>query len=151
MIGFSLWLLVFNEAVATPPAVVQPALQQQLQQVSELRTEELAELRAAAQVRKLQHELKVAQLRNQISALVEPDLGVKNSVQELEHPLAALELLSVVRSGEQVSVWLQRAQQRFSVQPNTTNAHNLQVQLQRNRLTLVKGPHERTFYLQGEW
>lgn len=151
MIGFSFWLLVFSEAVATPPVAVPPPLQEQLRHVSELRNEELAELRAAAQVRKLQHELKVAQLRSQISALAEPAVAPESSTAAPEHPLAALELLSVVRSGEQVHIWLQRAQQRFSVQPNAANAYNLEVELQHNRLTLIQAPHQRSFYLQGEW
>lgn len=151
MIGFSIWLLMFSETVATPAVAAPPPLQEQLRHVSELRNEELAELRAAAQVRKLQHELKVAQLRSQISALDEPDRAPESASPVPEQPLAALELLSVVRSGEQVRIWLQRAQQRFSVQPNDANAYDLEVKLQHNRLTLAQGQHQRTFYLEGEW
>lgn len=151
MIGFSLWLVVFSEAVATPPLAVPPPLQEQLRHVSELRNEELAELRAAAKVRKLQHELKVAQLRNQITAIDEPVRAPDSTLPTPEQQLAALKLLSVVRSGDQVRIWLQRGQQRFSVQPNDANAYNLEVELQHNRLTLAQGPHQRIFYLQGEW
>lgn len=152
MIGISLLFLLFSETGAQPVTapVVEP-LQEQLRQVSELRNEELAELRAAARVRKLQHELQVAQLRQQISALGKPAAQAEANGPAVEHPLAGLELLSVVRSGEQVRIWLQHAEQRFSVQPNSRNAHALEVQLQANLLTLAQGDHERTFYLQGEW
>ncbi|MDN7134737.1 hypothetical protein [Pseudidiomarina terrestris] len=152
MIAFSLCFMLFSEVgVQAAPQLTPEPLQEQLRQVSELRNEELAELRAAARVRKLQHELQVAQLRHQISALDQPDTSAQLAEAVPEHPLAALELLSVVRSGEQISIWLEHAQQRFSVQPERSNAYALDVRLQANRLTLKQDGHERTFYLQGEW
>ncbi|CAB0149545.1 hypothetical protein PSI9734_00109 [Pseudidiomarina piscicola] len=152
MIEFSFVIMVmagWSNDLAVP--ATNTPLQQQLKQVSELRIEELEELKSAAQVRRLQHQLQVAQLRQQITEVTTGQVTATGPQPSTSHGLDNVNLLSVVRNGQQVTIWLQRGEKRFSVQPNRSNGEQLQVQLQRDELILRQAGEQRRFYLQGDW
>ena len=104
----------FLGVVLTSATTPTTELAQQLQQVSQLRIDELAELRAAAQVRKLQYELQAAQLRSEIAAIDAPSHAVPMAAQE---SLAGLRLQSVIRTDRQLWVRLSDAEKQWLLTP----------------------------------
>ena len=96
---YSLTLLLLSQPV--PVVTENPELQQQFAKVTALRIEELAELTAAAQVRKLQHQLEVAELKAKIAQVQAPKTA---RVEATSDPLAHLQVLGVVGINASVQV-----------------------------------------------
>lgn len=143
-------LLVSVEIVAESTAPLSPQLQEQLQRVSALRQIELAELAAAAQVRKLQHELQVAQLQQQIRDLAAP-VRQTSAKEEGDDPLQSARLVGVAQIQQQRHVWFTVAEQLVSLKVGEAHWLGLKVEHIGNRLRLQHGRYSRDFMLPKEW
>jgi len=133
---YPLTLLLLSTPVVETVAVHE--LEQQLASVSALRVEELAELTAAAEVRKLQHQLQVAQLEAKIA---EVNPRTQNQVTVTENPLSKLQVLGVIGIASKVRVWLQAENQAFFLGLDAPGP---------NGLTLVRNGEELALQ-QGQW
>ncbi len=133
---YPLTLLLLSTPVVETAAVHE--LEQQLASVSALRVEELAELTAAAEVRKLQHQLQVAQLEAKIA---EVNPRTQNQVTVTENPLSKLQVLGVIGIASKVRVWLQAENQAFFLGLDAPGP---------NGLTLVRNGEELALQ-QGQW
>ncbi|WP_417688239.1 hypothetical protein [Pseudidiomarina sp.] len=136
MMVYPLTLLLLSTPVVETAAVHE--LEQQLASVSALRVEELAELTAAAEVRKLQHQLQVAQLEAKIA---EVNPRTQNQVTVTENPLSKLQVLGVIGIASKVRVWLQAENQAFFLGLDAPGP---------NGLTLVRNGEELALQ-QGQW
>ncbi|RUO61937.1 hypothetical protein [Pseudidiomarina insulisalsae] len=140
-----LWIALLNSEVTTAPS---PALRQQLEKVSALRIAELAERAAETEVRKLQHKLQAAQLLAQIREVEQPGSAHADAG---ENPLHGIQLLSVIDSGQQVSVWFREGERAFSLQPSQPSSHGLQMELRARQVILRKGNWQQVFHLAEGW
>lgn len=126
-----------------------PQLQEQLQQVSALRQVELAELAAAAHVRQLQHELKVAQLQQQIRN-VELPTRASVTLTEAENPLLSARLVGVAMVQQHLHVWFALTEQLVSLRVGEAHWLGLKVEHLGDRLRLKMGAFSRDFSLPKE-
>ncbi|WP_258240091.1 hypothetical protein [Pseudidiomarina homiensis] len=139
---YPLALLLFSTPVVDAPSGRE--LEQQLASVSALRIEELAELKAAAEVRKLQHQLQVAQLAAQI-AEVKPQPATR--VIATENPLNTLKVMGVVGMDTQLRVWLQGDSRPYFVSVEVPGPNGLKLVRKGHQLTLVQGQWRRDIAL----
>ena len=136
------WISFLGVALTTA-SIAPPELAQQLQQVSQLRIDELAELRAAAQVRKLQYELQAAQLRTEIASL---GTGAKLTPQAASNSLAGLRLQSVIQTEQRIWVRLGDADQQWVLSPE--NSHSgFELELDKDQLIVRRDGAQRRFSL----
>lgn len=129
-------LTLFLLSTPVVDALSASELEQQLASVSALRIEELAELTAAAEVRKLQHQLQVAKLERQIADLVP---GQAQDSTLAENPLSKLKVLGVIGLDAQVKIWLQDGQQAFFVGLEAPGPNGLRVVANGDGYTLRQG------------
>lgn len=143
---YSLTLLLLSQPV--PVVTENPELQQQFAKVTALRIEELAELTAAAQVRKLQHQLEVAELKAKIAQVQAPKTA---SVEATSDPLAHLQVLGVVGINASVQVWLRDAEKSFFISPNRPGPKGLQLVRKQHQWVLKQGDFQRVITLSETW
>lgn len=136
--------------LSTPVTEVRslPELEQQLASVSALRIEELAELTAAAEVRKLQHQLQVAELEAKI-AEVTPGATAVHSTSE--NPLSKLQVLGVIGMDAKVRVWLQGENQTFFIGLEAPGPNGLVLVQKGKELALQQGQWQRDLPTLEEW
>lgn len=139
-------LILLSQPLATSNDNI--ALQQQLAKVKALRLEELAELTAAAQVRKLQHELQVAELKVKINGLT-PHRS--QPIEPRENPLSHLQILGAIDIDASLRVWLQNADKTFLLGLDESGPNGLRLQLDGNNLRVIQGSWQRLLPLAGEW
>lgn len=143
---YPLTLFLLSTPVADTVAV--PKLEQQLASVSALRIEELAELTAAAEVRKLQHQLQVAQLEAKI-AEVNPHTQAQKVVTE--NPLSKLQVLGVIGVASKVRVWLQAENQAFFLGLDAPGPNGLMLIRNGAELALQQGQWRRELAVTEKW
>ncbi|WP_411360573.1 hypothetical protein [Pseudidiomarina sp. YC-516-91] len=133
----------FLGVVLTSATTPTTELAQQLQQVSQLRIDELAELRAATQVRKLQYELQAAQLRSEIANIDAPSNALPVAEQA---SLAGLRLQSVIRTDQQLWVRLSDAEQQWLLTP-AHSEHGFVLEVEAQQLIVSRAGAQRRFHL----
>lgn len=143
---YPLTLLLLSTSVTETHSLAE--LEQQLASVSALRIEELAELTAAAEVRKLQHQLQVAELEAKI-AEVAPGTTVVNSTSE--NPLSKLQVLGVIDMDEKVRVWLQDENTTFFIGLEAPGPNGVILVQKGKELALQQGDWQRNLPILEEW
>lgn len=143
---YPLTLLLLSTSVTETNSLAE--LEQQLASVSALRIEELAELTAAAEVRKLQHQLQVAELEAKI-AEVAPGTTVVNSTSE--NPLSKLQVLGVIDMDEKVRVWLQDENTTFFIGLEAPGPNGVILVQKGKELALQQGDWQRNLPILEEW